>query len=154
MEEFTIYYGTPEGRDIKIGVDCDYPRRIKRQKIRDAQVLEVHTCVFEVSQREMELQRQYGVEVDTTPYHVTYFKNKSTQQRTKISAANTGKVASEETKAKLRAAKKGKPGNALGHKQSKETKAKMRVPKPRVQCPHCERTIGTNNIKRHIAARH
>ena len=152
MEEFTIYYGTPEGRDIKIGVDCDYPRRIKRQKIRDAQVLEVHTCVYEVSQREMELQRQYGVEVDTVPYHITYFKNKSTQQRAKISDTQRGKVHNEETKNKIRASNIGVP-------RSEETKVKMSlafkgVPLSRVQCPHCERTIGTNNIKRHIAARH
>jgi hypothetical protein len=33
MEEFTIYYGTPQGKDKKIGVDSSYPARIKKQKI-------------------------------------------------------------------------------------------------------------------------
>jgi hypothetical protein len=90
MEEFTIYYGTPQGKDKKIGVDSSYPARIKKQKIQDGQILEVHTCVYEVSDREMELQRQYGVKVDTIPYYVTYFRNKSAEHRTKTSATLKG----------------------------------------------------------------
>ena len=110
MEEFTIYYGTPEGKDIKIGVDCNYPKRINKQKIHDGQILEVHTCVYEVSDREQELQRQYGVRVDLVPYYVNYFKNKNADQRAKISnallgntcaAGNKGNPRSEETKLKI-----------------------------------------------------
>tara|TARA_R110001606_G_scaffold336140_1_gene484100 strand:+ start:155 stop:634 length:480 start_codon:yes stop_codon:yes gene_type:complete len=90
MTQFTIYYGTPEGKDPKIGVCCAHPRRIKKQKIRDGVILEVHTCVYEVSRREMELQRQYGVKVDTTPYHVQYFNNKIPGKRAKVSASLMG----------------------------------------------------------------
>jgi hypothetical protein len=152
MEEFTIYYGTPEGKDKKIGVDCSYPARIKKQKIMDGQILEVHTCVYEVSDREMELQRQYGVKVDTIPYYVTYFKNKKPSQRTKISetlqgfqhteetktqmsASHSGLVLSEETKAKISESHMGIMhteetkerirNKKLGTKASPETKAKM-----------------------------
>ena len=90
MEEFTIYYGTlPNGRD-KIGVDSRYPTRIISQKLTNHRVLEVHTDVYEVSDREQELQRQHGVRVDKTPYYVTYFKNKNPEQRAKTSAALIG----------------------------------------------------------------
>lgn len=92
MEQFTIYYGTPEGKNKKIGVDSSYPNRLKQQKILDGQVLEVHTCVYEVSDREQALQRQHGVKVDDTPYYVTYFKNKNPEQRAKISASLMGKT--------------------------------------------------------------
>jgi len=108
MEEFTIYMGAlPSGR-IKIGVDCKYPRRIRQQKLTDHQVLEVHDDVYEVSDREQELQRQYGLKVDTNPYHVQYFINRNIEKRNKVSLALTGKVLSEETKAKISTAHAGK----------------------------------------------
>jgi|TARA_B110000967_G_C18767812_1_gene501369 hypothetical protein len=89
MEEFTIYYGTlPDGTD-KIGVDSKYPNRIKKQRMTDGHILEVHTDVYEVSRRERDLQLQYGLRVDDCPYHTTYFKNKSAAQSAKISASKS-----------------------------------------------------------------
>ena len=32
MELFTIYYGTPQGKDTKIGVDCSYPKESKHRR--------------------------------------------------------------------------------------------------------------------------
>ena len=73
MEEFTIYYGIlPDGRR-KIGVDSNYPNRIIKQKLTDHRVLEVHTCVYEVSDRERELQARNGLKVDRIPYYRVYF---------------------------------------------------------------------------------
>ena len=63
MTEFTIYYGTPEGKDKKIGVDCNYPTRLNNQRITDGQILEVHSDIYEVSRREIELQREYGLKI-------------------------------------------------------------------------------------------
>ena len=165
MEQFTIYYGTPQGKDKKIGVDHDYPSRIKKQKIRDGQILEVHTCVYEVSDREQELQRQYGVKVDTTPYYVTYFKNKDAKQRAKISISQSGNIHTEEVKAKISAAAKGNT-HALGYKHTEETrakisatklgkafseehKAKLRKPKSTSQCPHCLKVGGNSSMTRY-----
>ena len=146
MEQFTIYYGTPQGKDKKIGVDCEYPSRIKDQKIRDGQVLEVHTCVYEVSDREMELQREYGVRVDDVPYYVTYFKNKNPEQRAKVSAANSisllgntntlGHKHTEKARANMSSAKKGNTNAALKGRPQKQ-----------VQCPHCLKA-GGNTMKR------
>jgi len=108
MEEFTIYKGTPRGKDTKIGVDSNYPTRIKKQKIQDAEILEVHTDIYEVSRREMELQRLHGVKVDTVPYHVNY-------------NTHSGKILSEETKRKMSESMKGNT-NAKGMKRSEESK--------------------------------
>jgi len=173
MEEFTIYYGTPPGKDPKIGVDCSHPARINKQNIMDGQVLEVHTCVYEVSRREQELQREYGVRVDTIPYHVTYFKNKSLEQRAKISntlmgntngLGNKGIPKSEEAKAKMSAANKGIPKSEewkakisaalTGMPKSEEWLIKVRVPKPKVPCPYCDKHMASCHIPKHIKAKH
>ena len=171
MEEFTIYKGTPEGKDTKIGVDSNYPARIKRQNIQDGQILEVHTCVYEVSEREMELQRLHGVKVDTTPYFKMYLRNKSEDMRSKVSAAHMGKEISQEHRAKISATKKGIPrseetkakisdslkGNTrtLGYKHSEETKANISDSlKIKSKCPYCDMEANAGNMKRHIKAKH
>jgi len=168
MEQFTIYYGTPQGKQTKIGVDSNYPNRIKKQKIQDGQILEVHTCVYEVSKREQELQRQYGVKVDTTPYHVVYFKNKNSEQRLKTSITLSGIPKSKETRANMSASRigntngtgnKDKPrteeikakisASKLGKAFSEEHKAKLRKPKPTSQCPYCQKIGGKGNMTRY-----
>jgi len=182
MEQFTIYYGTPEGKRTKIGVDSKYPNRINQQKISDGQVLEVHTCVYEVSKREMELQREYGVKVDTVPYYVTYFNSQKPKRCAKISEANKGRERSEEAKAKIGASNSisqlgntnaaGNKGKTLteetkskisaarmGIEVSAETKAKISaakkgVPKPKAACPHCNILMSSIHISRHIKAKH
>ena len=152
---YTIYYGTlPNGRR-KIGVDEHYPNRIKKQKLTDHFVMEVHTCIYEVSEREIELQELHDVKVDRIPYWKVSAKNKkeiSSRTIEKMRASKIGKIISEETKAKI--------SNTLkGRVFSEESKAKLSVAakgvaKPKVQCPHCDRTISTSNIKRHINAYH
>ncbi len=92
---------------IKIGVTTNVPRRMREQRFTEWEHLETHTCVYEVSDREQELQRQYGLPVDQTPYHITYFKNKKDTQRAKISESkkghthNLGKRHTTETKQKM-----------------------------------------------------
>ena len=132
---YTIYHGTlPNGRR-KIGVDAEYPRRIKRQKLTDHHVIEVHTCIYEVSEREIELQILHDVAVDKIPYHVVYFKNRNIEQRAKVGASNKGKVISQE------------------HRDSISTKLKGRS-RPKSTCPHCDKTMSTAHLKIHIKARH
>ena len=53
---------------VKIGVSKNPRRRVKKQGYDNYQILEEHTDVYEVSDREQELQRQYGYEVDKVPY--------------------------------------------------------------------------------------
>lgn len=56
---------------VKIGVTQNLAKRIKEQGFTDYELLEEHTCIYEVSKREIELQKEYGLRVDNTPYHVT-----------------------------------------------------------------------------------
>ena len=169
MEEFTIYTGTlPNGRQ-KIGVDSQYPRRIRRQKLTDHSVLEVHTDIYEVSRREIELQRIHNVEVDHIPYHVTYFRSKDPNRNAKISEANTGKthtkeskrnmseshkgkILSKETRRKMSEAQRGNT-NGLGFKQTEDFKQLISevhkgIPKKQVTCTHCNKTGGNNVMYR------
>lgn len=56
----------------KIGVSRVLDKRLKNQgyKISDAKILEEHTDIYEVSKRELELQKEYGYTVDDKPYHI------------------------------------------------------------------------------------
>jgi len=64
MKEYTIYHipGT------KIGVSYRMDKRMKDQGFTDWEILEVHTDIYEASDREQELQREYGYRVDKTQY--------------------------------------------------------------------------------------
>ena len=99
-------------------------------------------------------------------------KPKSEETRQKMSAArkgkspsNKGRKPSEETRQKISKALKGENNPFFGKKHSEESKAKMRkkrteeickkmsvamkgIPKRKVTCPHCNRTIGANTAKR------
>jgi group I intron endonuclease len=80
----------------------------------------------------------------------------SEESRAKLSAAKKGnqnmlgKSHSEETKAKMSAASKGNQ-NTLGKSHSEESKAKMSAAqkaRPKVECPHCEKAGGARVMHR------
>ena len=60
-----------DGSIGKIGVSENLKSRLVAQKIKDYEILETHTCEFKVSEREIELQKEYGYLVDTIPYWKT-----------------------------------------------------------------------------------
>ncbi len=62
---YTIYH--IEG--IKIGCTDDIKRRIKQQGYPIYSILEEHDDIMTASNRELELQKEYGYKVDTTPYY-------------------------------------------------------------------------------------
>ena len=53
---------------IKIGVTKDLKRRMRNQRFTEWEILEEHTCINTVSDREIELQKEYGYPVDSIPY--------------------------------------------------------------------------------------
>lgn len=56
----------------KIGCTTNPKRRIEQnQRYKEYQILETHTDINIASQREIELQKQYGYEVDRKPYYKT-----------------------------------------------------------------------------------
>ena len=66
---------------IKIGCTNDYEYRIKQQGFTNYEILEEHLDVYIASDREIALQKQYGLPVDKIPYY------KSVENRLKASAA-------------------------------------------------------------------
>ena len=52
----------------KIGCSENPKMRVKLQKEKSFEILETHTDINIASNREIELQKQYGYEVDTIPY--------------------------------------------------------------------------------------
>jgi hypothetical protein len=65
-------------KGVKIGVSNNPNRRVKNQGYDSFEILETHKDVIKVSEREIELQKQYGYKVDTIPYHI--FVNGKNQQ--------------------------------------------------------------------------
>ncbi len=64
MEQYFIYH-IPK---VKIGCSINPSKRVKAQGYEDFEILEVHTDIELASNREQELQRQYGYKVDCTSY--------------------------------------------------------------------------------------
>ena len=53
---------------VKIGVSTEPEKRVANQGYSDYEILEEHTDIYEVSSREIELQKEYGYRVDRIPY--------------------------------------------------------------------------------------
>ena len=99
----------PCGRIGKIGTSKKPKPRVKRQGYTHFEILEEHTCIFEASRREIQLQKEYGYKVDTKPYW------KVCQMPTFESRSKGGKNIPHE--ARVRGGKKG------GKNQPREAKS-------------------------------
>lgn len=56
---------------IKIGCSSEPEKRVSDQGYSDYEILETHEDIYVASDRERELQKQYGYKVDTVPYYVS-----------------------------------------------------------------------------------
>ena len=102
MAKYKIYH-IP---GVKIGVSVRPNVRVDAQGYSHYEILEEHDCIIKVSDREIELQKQYGYVVDRVPYH-TFMKNRSTK-------GSLGRVNSPEVRERMRqsALKRKKQGAA------------------------------------------
>jgi hypothetical protein len=57
---------------VKIGCTTQPDRRVNQQGATEYEILETHSDIHIVSQREIELQKQYGYKVDNTLYSQSY----------------------------------------------------------------------------------
>ena len=64
MKNYYIYHIT----GIKIGCTVNVPHRMREQGFTEWEHLETHTDIYEASNREIELQKEYGLPVDKVPY--------------------------------------------------------------------------------------
>ena len=65
MKNYYIYH-VP---GIKIGCTVNVPHRMREQGFTEWEHLETHTDIYEASNREIELQKEYGYRVDSIPYY-------------------------------------------------------------------------------------
>lgn len=73
MKKYYIYHIPTfihkDGRIGKIGcTELEAEERVSQQGYIAFEILEEHDCIYKASDREMELQKQYGYPVDTRPY--------------------------------------------------------------------------------------
>ena len=68
--------------NIKIGVSETPEQRVRKQGYTHYEVLETHDDIYVVSQRERELQKEYGLPVDKSPYYIT-IQSQTKEGRTK-----------------------------------------------------------------------
>ena len=103
---------------VKIGMTEDISKRMKVQGFTEWEILETHTCIYEGSRRELELQAEYGLPIDTLPY----FKivNISTHDSTR----KGGLVLSSNDKFLETCSKGGKAGRKLTFEQAEEIRSK------------------------------
>ncbi len=121
---YTIYKGKKPNGEWKIGCDHDYPSRPKYQKLTDYFIIEEHEDIDVASDRELELQAEYGLPIDYRRYSDVYRSNKSLEKRKSMSQTMTGRSLSEEHKAKIAEKSKGNK-NWEGKKHTEETKSKI-----------------------------
>ena len=95
MKKYYIYHV----KGHKIGVTTNPKRRMKEQGFINYEILEYWEDIYKVSEREIELQNQYGyVDGANVPYYQTInvaIKPKKTQKKVKAFIANTREFVKE-----------------------------------------------------------
>lgn len=74
MEKVYTIYHIP---GVKVGCTDNLEERMLRQKCKQWEIIEEHTCIFCASDREIELQKAWGYTVDRIPYWRTSMMDKS-----------------------------------------------------------------------------
>ena len=92
-------------KGVKIGVSENPKKRLLSQKVKDYEILEEHTDIYKVSDREQELQKQYGYPVDKNPYWKMH-KIAKKGIGGKVAAGKGGRNNSSENKSKAGKAKR------------------------------------------------
>ena len=148
-------------KGVKIGVSDNPNRRTMRQGYDSFEILETHNDIIKVSEREIQLQKQYGYKVDTIPYHI-FVNGKNQQAGGKIVGRKNGimvtsrpewsKIASMGGKiaGKIRAAtmtfEERSSAGKLGGKSSSENLETFMG--GYITCKHCSKTMNLGNHSR------
>ena len=108
---------------IKIGCTKTIKRRINSQGFDKYEILEKHTDILKASEREIELQKQYGYKVDKIPYYESIKRISNAQKKSGFNLGhkpwNDGVKHSELTKQKISLSNSGR-------KQSDEERLKRK----------------------------
>ena len=132
VKKYYIYY-VP---GLKIGCTLNLKSRTRQQNIKSYKILEIHTDIYLASDRELQLQKEYNLPIDTIPYWKAYelrIKSRTIEGSIKGGHAQ-GKINTDNGHlAKVR------NPSAGGKMSSSITK----------QCPHCKHIGKMPSIFRH-----
>ena len=139
MEKVYYIYHIP---GIKIGVCQNQELRIqKQQKFNHWEIIEEHTDIYLVSDREKELQRQYGYKVDKIPYWKIIENGcKTSERKSKASKENFAKAGLVGAKSKSKS--KTDAGRKNFYIASQVAKSLI------MTCQHCGLSTTKGNIVR------
>ena len=166
MNTFTYYIYHIAG--VKIGLTKDLEKRMREQGFTEWEILWQEDGDWDfgwiAGDKELELQKEYGLPVDKRHYMVTVqmlsydkkgrpspLRGRSLTEETKrkISESITGTILSEETKSKIGDFHRGKVvSEETKHKMSIHQKGKS---KPTTACPKCGIQISDTNLSRHLS---
>lgn len=118
---------------VKIGCTSDLIKRMKDQGFTSWEILEEHTDIYEVSNREIQLQKEYGYRVDTVPYW------KSVQSRFKWN---------KDTRHKIWLDKEHQSKAARSKRPNYNKKSALNFTKDKIKCDHCDMVTTKANISR------
>jgi hypothetical protein len=116
---------------IKIGCTNNPNRRVKEQGYSNFEILEKHTDIMIASNREIELQNQYGYKKDDTPYHIT--ANAPNRKSSKLWASKLGKIQGKKNVENGHLSKVRNPSLAGYMSTLKDN----HITKQTFTCPHC-----------------
>ena len=122
---------------IKIGCTSDLNKRMKDQGFTNWEILENHTDIYIASEREIELQKQYGYKIDSCLYWQS-IKNRPKWNK------ETRKTFTKET-----ASIAGSNGKG-SKKYSNENYIKAALNRPTKICEVCGNPVKVNVYKQHI----
>jgi hypothetical protein len=88
MKTYYIYH--IEG--VKIGCSNNPKKRVKKQGYTEYTILETHDDIITASNREIELQKQYGYRVDECPYYKSIIGNKEAGKKGGQIAVTSGQI--------------------------------------------------------------
>ena len=115
---------------VKIGCAEDVAVRTRKQNFTSYEILEEHTCIYEASKREIELQKEYGYKVDTIPYW------KAVENRHKWNS-QTAKAAGSI-----------RPANTDNYREGGRI-AMAKLAAKKITCEHCGKESNPGNHKQH-----
>ena len=136
MKTYLIYH-IP---GVKIGCTCDLHKRMRDQGFTQWEILEEYNDIHEASDREIQLQKDYGYKVDTSPYW------QSVQNRPKWNN-KTRRLFSKEDCIAGGKWHKDKP-KPTKYKTKEHTAAAVQASLRRIVCDHCGKDANTGNYAR------
>tara|TARA_R110000796_G_scaffold128683_1_gene244285 strand:+ start:47 stop:487 length:441 start_codon:yes stop_codon:yes gene_type:complete len=136
MKNYYIYH-IP---GIKIGCTVDVPHRMREQGFTEWEHLETHTDIYEASDREIQLQKDYGLPIDTIPYW------KSVQNRPKWNCKPTKEC--KRLGGSASGAKNGKKSRHVTFEIAQEIRSKYVPRKYTIQRLANEYVVSTAVVKR------